>query len=110
MSNTQRFFNIQRFNNATKEIEPLQYRTIGYRRDRRTNNYILVYTNPEICATSRYARQEIVVLPHIFASIVPTAVKSDVYAGCIDVTTAQFRQLGFVIHVTKEVAVHEISA
>ena len=96
----QRYFNIQSFNFVTGRLEPLQLRKIGYRYDRRTGNYILVYINPDIPRTSRYARQEIMVQEAFFMRVVPN---NDIIAGCIEITPAQYAELGFVNHNVREV-------
>src|SRR5690606_8612819 len=94
----QRYFNIQSFNFVAGRLEPLQLRKIGYRYDRRTGNYILVYINPDIPRTSRYARQEIMVQEAFFMRVVPY---NDIIAGCVEITPAQFAELGFIVHETK---------
>lgn len=97
---TKRYFNVQPFNKATGELQPLQLHTIGYRFDRRTGNYILVYVNPAFDPANRKARQEIVVQSLFLRRVVP-AVKSDAIAGCTEITPAQFAELGFITHAPK---------
>lgn len=104
---TKRYFNVQPFNKATGELQPLQLHTIGYRFDRRTGNYILVYTNPNINPTSKFARQEIMVQEDFFMRVVPD---NDIFAGCVAVTPAQFNELGFVTHNVKGGAGHAVTA
>jgi len=97
---TNRYFNVQKINFATGELEPLQLRSIGYYRSHRTGNYTLTYTDRRFAPYTPFYRQQLVALPAFFARVVPE-VKSDVIAGCVEVTPAQFAELGFIVRETK---------
>jgi len=109
MSTTQRYFNVQKFNFATGELEPLQLRSIGYYRNHRTGNYTLTYTDRQFAPYTPFYRQQLVALPAFFVRVVPE-IKADVIAGCIDVTPAQFNELGFVTDTVREVDFNAVTA
>jgi len=106
---TKQYFNVQPFNNATAELEPLQLRTIGYYYNHRTGNYTLTYTDRQFAPYTKFYRQQLVALPAFFVRVVPE-VKADVVAGCTEVTPAQFRELGFIVRETKGGVGHAVTA
>lgn len=68
---------------------------IGFLQSRRhADNMMVTFCNPAIPARKKAHRQEIVVLPRSFYRIVPEAAGLG-FAGCVDVTVKQLRELGF---------------
>lgn len=91
-----RYYAIQRFDNATGELIPPTMYTIGYCLCARSNNYIVTFTNPDLPQFMLARRQRIVVLRQAFHRIVYVPA-SDVYAGCIEVLAEQIVDMGFIL-------------
>jgi|GEM_PF-4316338 len=91
-----KYFNVQRFNNATGKLDPLQMYSIGYVRCGRSGNMIVTFCNPSIPTRLPAYRQQIVVLPGLFYKVLPS-VRRDIVASCIEITPAQLLDLGFII-------------
>lgn len=79
--------------------------TIGYCRDSQTGNFIATWVNHAYHPSSRYRRQQIVVLPGAFFRILPRIDRRSV-ANCIDITAEEATALGFIVNApaAKEVA------
>jgi hypothetical protein len=89
---------------ATQTIE------IGYARDRRTDNFIVTKLDYRFPATSKFRRQQIVVLPGAFFRALPHIDRRSI-ANVIEVTAIQLHDLGFIVpELAMEVIAHEVCA
>lgn len=79
---------------------------IGYALDCRTRNFIVTKTDYTFPASSKFRRQQIVVLPGAFFRAIHSVNRKEV-AGFIEITADQARELGFIIRTETEVAAHD---
>ncbi|MEK5181756.1 hypothetical protein [Paenibacillus odorifer] len=81
---------------------------IGYALDRRTGNFIVTKLDYIFPASSKFRRQQIVVLPGAFFRALPSVDRRSV-ANVIEITANQAHELGFIVREKSEVAAYDFA-
>lgn len=81
---------------------------IGYALDRRAGNFIVTKLDYIFPASSKFRRQQIVVLPGAFFRALPSVDRRSV-ANVIEITANQAHELGFIVREKSEVAAYDFA-
>lgn len=78
---------------------------VGYVLDRRSGNFIVTKIDTIFPASSKFRRQQIIVLPNAFLRTLPHLDRSTV-AGFIEINADQAHELGFIVRVRSEASAY----